>query len=101
MSDNGKKFDNEKPRIGEVILNFPLAIEQIGIAGTYGANKYSMDNFVKVPDAVNRYTNALFRHLIAEAKGETLDPETGLMHSIHATWNAVARLEMILREKAK
>ena len=95
---NGKKNDDEKIRLGEVLHNFSRAIIEVGKAGTYGAKKYSMDNFGQVSDSVNRYTNAMYRHLFAEANGEKLDKEWGLLHATHAAWNALARLEMILRE---
>jgi hypothetical protein len=98
-NNNGKKYDNEKIRLGEVLHGFSKAIEQIGIAGTQGAKKYSMDNFYQVPDAVNRYTNAMYRHLNAEAQGEEIDKESGLLHATHTAWNAIARLELILRGK--
>jgi hypothetical protein len=51
---------------------------------TYGARKYSPDNWKKVPDARRRYTDAGFRHFTAYASGETHDPETGKHHLAHA-----------------
>jgi hypothetical protein len=51
-----------------------------------------------VPDGVNRYSNAMVRHLIKEGKGEFLDPDSSLPHAAHTAWGALARLELILRE---
>ena len=53
---------------------------------------------MEVPDGVNRYTDALARHLLAEAIGEKVDPESGLYHAAHAAWNALARLDLMLRD---
>lgn len=50
----------------------------------FGAKKYDRDNWRKVPDAKRRYMSAALRHLIAHARGEALDPESGLSHLAHA-----------------
>jgi hypothetical protein len=49
-----------------------------------GARKYARDNWRKVPEATTRYRAAALRHLIADARGERLDPETGRPHLAHA-----------------
>jgi hypothetical protein len=51
---------------------------------TFGAKKYSPDNWQKVPDGRNRYFSAAFRHILAAHGGEKLDPESGLSHWAHA-----------------
>lgn len=50
----------------------------------FGAKKYAVDNWKKVPDAENRYREALLRHVVAYASGEEVDPETGESHLAHA-----------------
>lgn len=62
--------------------------------------KYSDNGWQHVPDAEWRYTDAMFRHLMDEARGEDFDPDTGLLHAAHAAWNALARLVFIVRRKA-
>jgi hypothetical protein len=45
-----------------------------------GARKYARDNWQRVPDGGPRYIRAAFRHLVARARGEVLDADTGLPH---------------------
>ena len=42
----------------------------------------------------------MLRHLLAEMRGEDVDPDTGLLHAAHTAWNALARLDLMLREPA-
>jgi hypothetical protein len=77
---------------------FPLAMRAVAACSAYGAKKYSWDNWQDVPDGVTRYGDALVRHLMAD---QDLDEESGLPHAAHAAWNALARLELILRGAEK
>jgi hypothetical protein len=79
--NQGVKYDNGKPQWS--LLPFK-ALGQVVDVLTYGAKKYSPDNWKKVPDARRRYTDAGFRHFTAYASGETHDPETGKHHLAHA-----------------
>ena len=95
----GAKLDAGKVRAGLVLFGFAHSLEQVARVGTYGAEKYSDNGWMRVPDGVRRYTDALLRHLLAEAMGEKIDPETGLYHAAHGAWNALARLDLMLRER--
>jgi hypothetical protein len=90
----GAKLDAGKPLTGSVLLDFRTALAAVADVGTYGARKYSLHGWLCVPDAEVRYTDAMFRHLLAD--GET-DVESGLRHLAHAAWNALAVLELKLR----
>lgn len=79
--NQGVKYDNGKPQWS--LLPFK-ALGQVVDVLTYGATKYSPDNWKKVPNARRRYTDAGFRHFTAYASGETHDPETGKHHLAHA-----------------
>jgi hypothetical protein len=88
-SKPGKKADNGKPRIE--LLPFSVLVE-ISKVLTHGANKYVPDNWQNVPDAKNRYTGALMRHLAAWKEGEAVDPESGedkLLHIAQVACNAL------------
>ena len=98
--DPGAKLDSGKNRLGLVLHGFPRALEAVGQIGTYGAEKYSPNGWMEVPDGINRYSDAMYRHLLREAQGEALDQESGLPHAAHAAWNALARLELMLRGEA-
>jgi hypothetical protein len=50
----------------------------------YGAQKYSPDGWLAVPDARRRYYSAAVRHLSAWWEGERADSESGLHHLAHA-----------------
>lgn len=76
----GEKFDQEKPDWSLLPVQ---PIEDTVKVLTFGAKKYSRDNWKRVPNAGDRYYAAAMRHLIAWRKGEKLDEETGLSHLSH------------------
>lgn len=83
-SGKGVKADKGKPDWSLVDLkNLEGMVEVL----TFGAKKYSRDNWQKVPDGKNRYFAALLRHLSAWQNGETVDPESGKSHLDHAFCN--------------
>lgn len=94
----GAKLDAGKNRLGLVIFGFSRALQEVGRVGTYGANKYTDNGWVDVSNGEQRYTDAMLRHLLREATGEEFDPDTGLLHAAHAAWNALARLDLLLRD---
>lgn len=85
MSDeSGKKNDQEKPRMD---LISPIALEELAKVLTFGAKKYSGWNWSK-GIAYTRIIAAILRHTMAYARGESLDPETGLSHMAAVMCNA-------------
>lgn len=96
---DGAKLDAGKPRICIFFDEyFPHAIEAVTQISTFGAIKYSPGGWKSVPDGYNRYTEAMRRHYSAVCKGEMFDDETKLPHDYQIAWNALARLEIALRE---
>ena len=93
----GAKLDAGKVEMGLILNGMPRALLQVARVATYGANKYTRDGWLTVPDGPRRYTDAMYRHLNAEARGELHDADTQLEHAAHAAWNALARLELLLR----
>jgi hypothetical protein len=77
----GRKDDGGKPRWD--LLPF-AALEDVARVLEFGARKYAPDNWRKVEGWRWRYTRAGFGHLAAFARGEKLDPESGLPHLAHA-----------------
>ena len=59
------------------------ALRQIAEVLTFGAAKYSANNWARGTDW-SRYYAALQRHLFAWWEGEDRDPETGASHLAHA-----------------
>ena len=93
----GAKMDDGKVKAG-VLADFSKALEAVAIVGTYGANKYTRNGWESVPNAVERYTDAKWRHLLAQSEN-MYDQESDLMHMAHEAWNALAILELTLRKK--
>lgn len=94
----GAKLDAGKaPVMRGAISYFPRALRDVAQCSAIGAEKYAWNSWESVPDGINRYTDALGRHLVAEAIEGPNDLDTGLLHATHAAWNALARLELLLR----
>ena len=79
--------------------NFARALIEVSEVGTYGAKKYTSHGWLTVPDGIERYDEAMMRHWLKEKAGESCDVDTGLLHQTHLAWNALARLDLMLREK--
>lgn len=95
----GAKFDANKAPIWQGTLSyFPRALEAVAFVSAVGARKYSWKGWETVPDGFVRYSDALVRHLVAEGK-EQIDSDTGRLHAEEVAWNALARLELLLRSK--
>lgn len=95
----GAKLDAGKPDLSLLLL-FGKALQSVAAVGTYGARKYTRGGWQEVDDGVNRYTAALLRHLTQE-NAERNDKESGFAHASHVAWNALARLELMIRESEK
>jgi hypothetical protein len=92
----GAKLDAGKP-MTSLLQDFGHALVEVSRVGTFGAKKYSRGGWQTVPDGFNRYSDAMLRHYFAERYDE-LDAESGLLHAAQTAWNALARLEIKLRE---
>ena len=87
----GVKFDDGKPEYGLIPAN---ALHEVVKVLTYGAKKYSRDNWKQVPDRERRYFDAMMRHIWAVRRGEDVDAETGMSHYAHAGCCLLYLLEM-------
>ena len=79
------KYDNDKLKYHLIPAK---ELEQIVQIFTFGANKYGENNWQKCDD-INRYVDALYRHLEAWRKGEKMDLESGKSHLAHVAVNAI------------
>lgn len=98
-SKQGVKYDQGKV-MGSLLREFSRALMAVAEVGTFGAEKYTRGGWLTVPNGETRYSDAMWRHLLLENQ-EMCDGESGLRHSAHAAWNALARLELELQELAK
>ena len=94
----GAKLDAGKPKLGLVLGDFGNALLAVGEVGTFGAQKYTEHGWLSVENGEARYTDALYRHMVKEGVGETVDEDSELLHAAHTAWNALARLELQIRK---
>ena len=59
----GSKLDAGKNKAG-VLADFSRALLAVSEVGTFGADKYSRGGWQSVPNGVERYTDAAWRHLL-------------------------------------
>lgn len=93
----GAKLDAGKLRPALVLGGFARAIEAVVKVGTDGAAKYRDNGWLEVPNGFERYDDAARRHTSKRDKGELTDTDSGSLHLAHEAWNALARLELYLR----
>ena len=84
------KYDGGKLRY-ELIP--PSALKAMAEVLTFGAIKYSANNWKSVDDD-SRYVGALYRHLEAWRDGEEVDPESSMSHLWHAMTNLAFLIEL-------
>lgn len=123
--EKGAKLDHGKPRVDVVLGGFLPALAhiiyvnsstsnyidilksiperdvdpilEICKVGTFGANKYTDGGWLEVPNGIQRYRAANWRHALYRSR-ELHDPESGLLHSAHGGWNALAEITLLLNE---
>ena len=79
-----------------------LPIDELGgVVDVYtaGAKKYGENRWQTLPNGVNRYLGAFFRHLTAYKRGEQFDPEDGCLHLDKCIWNMIAVRHCFLADK--
>lgn len=95
------KYDGGKPKAGTLYEYFPKALNAVSEVSTFGCEKYQRGSFKGVENGLERYNDAMHRHLLSEAAGESHDEESGLMHAAHAAWGALCRLEFLIDQGKK
>jgi hypothetical protein len=100
----GAKLDAGKvPIVRGCLHYFPRALGAVATLSGIGAKKYSWKGWESVPDGINRYGDALGRHEV-KIEGEPCsrtDTDTGVLEATAVAWNALARLELVLRETGR
>lgn len=95
----GAKVDAGKVRMHLITGGMARAITAVARIGTFGAAKYSDNGWITVPDGFRRYEDAQQRHAASRHMGEINDPESHELHLAHEAWNALAKLDLYLREQ--
>lgn len=79
---------DNKPMMALIDARFK---EELAMLLTLGGFKYDFNNWKLAKQSeVNKYRDALERHLIQRDKGEYIDTDTGLPHTIAIAFNAMA-----------
>lgn len=91
----GRKDDSGKLRW--MLLPFKALREVVEVL-EFGAKKYGVGNWEKVPDFKSRYADALMRHFTSWLDGEKTDSDTGKSHLAHAMCCALFLLHFELKE---
>ena len=95
----GAKVDAGKVRMHLITGGMARAITEVAKIGTFGASKYTDNGWIAVPDGFRRYEDAQQRHAAKRHMGETNDSDSGLLHLAHEAWNALAKLDLYIREQ--
>lgn len=93
----GAKLDKGKQRPSLIFDSMSRALSGVVQVGTFGAAKYSDGGWLEVNNGIDRYRDAQLRHESAIARGELVDPESGLPHDFHRAWNVLAQVELKAR----
>lgn len=95
----GAKLDMGKSPVYRGLLDyFPRACKAVANVSAAGAAKYAWKGWETVPDGINRYRDALGRHIVDESIDGPYDAD-GFRHLAQQAWNALAALELTLREE--
>lgn len=98
----GAKLDAGKSPVRRGLLEyFPRACMAVADVSASGASKYTWGGWQTVPEGVGRYGDAEVRHICKSAIEGRIDKDYGHLHAAHEAWNALARLELILREEER
>lgn len=89
-----------------VLARFPRAMKELAQISALGCAKHGVPagdmGFLNVPNAYPFYTDKVGRHLVDEVIDGPVqtDPQMpGCTHAGAAAWNALARLEVLLRQR--
>jgi hypothetical protein len=97
-STDGVKYDEGKPQFS--LMKTDALLEMVAVL-TYGAKKYSPDNWEKLENGRQRYFDAANRHMWQWFGGEERDQESGLHHLAHAMSSLMFLIQMDINlEKA-
>lgn len=95
----GAKLDAGKVRPSLIIEGMARAVYAVSEVATFGAAKYTPGGWVLVANGRERYADAGYRHVLKRAMGEERDPDSKLEHLAHEAWNALAKLDLAIREQ--
>lgn len=105
--DSGVKHDSDKlPYFTVLFKQFPNALREVVKCSAAGHEKYKAtdldwQNFSRVDRAETRYKDAMLRHMTEEGVVEDMSAYGEVTHEAAVVWNALADLEIKLRNEAR
>lgn len=96
--DGGNRKGVGKVKVNLVFHDMAEALHEVCKVMTEGAKKHEPKGWLRVPNGIYEYTEALNRHINAESRGELRDREWDLLHSAHAACCALIRAQLIINE---
>lgn len=97
----GAKLDAGKLRPTLVLRDMARALTAVVKIASDGAVKYTPGGWLQVPNGLERYEDASLRHMLTRFAGKPVDDLSGSLHLAHEAWNALAKLELALREEER
>lgn len=95
----GRKDDKDKMRYSLMIEGMPKGLAKVVEVLEHGAVKYDVHNWQKVEGGLERYKEALYRHVMNLDGGLfSKDKDSGLLHLAHIACNALFLMELMDRE---
>lgn len=104
LNSPGAKADNGKARPWLMLAGFSNALAEVAKVTSLGAEKYTPNGWVDVPNAEDRYMDAFARHMLKLGQGQKYDTDPGGLgthHMAQMIWNLLAVLELELRSEKK
>lgn len=102
-NDPKEQIDGIKHDLGKIkaacLRDFALAFKEVAKVASFGAKKYKRSDWLHVDNAIERYSDAQDRHSLELWAGNEIDHESGCLHEAQVIWNALAVLELKLRDK--
>lgn len=104
MKKEGKKEDENKIPVGELLSQFPNALKLAAMCSNFGHERYkefdeNWDNWSKVENGIFRYKQARGRHLLDEKQDFSgIDVDSKLPSIGHTLWNNLALVELLIKE---
>lgn len=95
----GAKLDAGKLRPTLILRDMSRALLAVTEIATAGAAKYTAGGWLAVANGGERYEDAHLRHMLTRFSGTQVDSMSGSLHLAHEAWNALAKLELYLREE--
>lgn len=96
MNYNGLYY----PVAAGALRMFPRALAEVASVSEAGSLKYNVavGEMAEILDPFNKWTEAMISHFLKEDLEDGIDEEDGQLHAAKVAWNALARLEHMMKE---